>query len=623
MHNDSDLNVIRYFSVLILLMAWVHAHAQIGVINGTPTPASEPRGTPVITVGNDPACDFEASSSNHGLAQAINAAAVDANGPGETLIRVANTGNYIGYRFAINVVSDQNLRIEGAYVNCGEITPTGARTLLSPSATQFGPIIRVGEVSSPQTLFLSGFEMRGGIGSNGGAIEVGNNNFVIAEDLLITGNEALSGGGVSLVDLDDGTATTVWFLGDTTITNNDASVFGGGIYCQGAEADVVIDTDVSISLNTAVFSGGGVSVRSGCEFTQYASFPDGVYSNQAGSGGGYAVSGGSLLTLIGGESGFLGFGDRTRRTTVDGNRANENGGGIFASGNATRVRLLDSVIRTNRADDDDDSVGDGGGIWIGSGAELIVDRTLDADECHDAVRCSEFRQNRAVEGGAIYASGANTDIDVRQTWFALNEATDAGSVAFSTLAAGELPPDSVRWNLEGNAFVQNALPGNGEALDFRFGNSVDLRYSTFAANADSEFDASISIGTSNVIGFTGNVVDEANGRVFNGVWSSPSLPNSGIASCSIAEDFGSLPPFVENILIEDPRLDSQFRPMINSSAVDFCSAAIATPAEPDLLNRPRGVDTLDIIDRLGPYDLGAFELQITSDQVFSDRFQIP
>ncbi|MEN1729012.1 MAG: hypothetical protein AAGJ52_11290, partial [Pseudomonadota bacterium] len=267
----------RWGLIFFLLMVAMASHAS-------------ERGGPVITVGNDPACDFTASSSNHGLAQAINAAAMDANGPGETLIRVANTGQYIGYQFAINVVSNQNVRIEGAYINCSSTTPTGPRTIVGPGSASFGQIFRVGSVPTPQTVFLSGFDIQGGDGSNGGALSVGNNNFVIASDLLIQNNNAVSGGGVSIVDSDDGTPTILWLLGDTTISNNDATLFGGGIDCLGEQAEVVLDTDVSVSLNTAGISGGGVSVRNGCEVNQYASFPDGVYSNLAGSGGGYAVS---------------------------------------------------------------------------------------------------------------------------------------------------------------------------------------------------------------------------------------------------------------------------------------------------------------------------------------------
>ncbi|MEN1728248.1 MAG: hypothetical protein AAGJ52_07385, partial [Pseudomonadota bacterium] len=356
---------------------------------------------------------------------------------------------------------------------------------------------------------------------------------------------------------------------------------------------------------------------------QYASFPDGVYSNLAGSGGGYAVSNGSRLTVFGGESSFFGFGDQTRRTTIDGNRASENGGAILLGGSGSVVRLTDASTVGNRADEDDNGTGNGGAIFVSAGARLEVDRTLGAADCHQPIRCSEFSGNEAVEGGAIYARGNDTEVDIRQTWFTLNRASEFGSVLYSSLDAGELPPDSVSVYLEGNAFVENSLPGNGEVIEFRFGNAVELRYSTFAANADSEFDASLSIGTSNVISFNGNAIDESDGLVFSGIWNSPTFPNSGQVNCSLARDFGPLPTFTANNFVGDPVLGSDYRPGLASPAVDVCTDTTAAPQEPDIAQALRGIDTAGVSNGPGPYDAGAFELQITTDAVFSDRFQSP
>ncbi|MBY6205918.1 Calx-beta domain-containing protein [Halomonas denitrificans] len=571
------------------------------------------RGVPVLRVGNDPSCDFTASPSINGLQQAIDAAASDANGAAETEIRLANTGQYVNRRFFINDLADQTVRLVGGFVNCASAGPTGARTVLDRGTASAGPVLLIDQVASLENVFLENLELRGGSGSAGGGMEIRNNNFVIATDVRTTQNSASSGGGIAVGDTNDGTQTLLWLLGDSDVTANTATAFGGGISCSGAQASMVIDTDVSVSGNSTAISGGGLSVRSGCVADVYASFPDGIYENSAGTGGGIAASNGGRVNVVGGEQGFFGFGDADRRTTVDGNTATENGGGLFVTGAGTLVRMTDAVLRVNRADDDGDGDGSGGGAWVGSMARLEIDRTLDDEACHSVVRCSDVAGNSAVQGGGIFVRGNGTEVDVRQTWFTLNSASDSGAALYSTLAGGELPPDSVDVYLEGNVFTGHPMAGNAEVVTLNFGNDARLVYNTFAGNADSEFDSAVFLNTSNNVDFFGNLVAESPGRVFSGIWGSPSFPNIGSAACVVAHEIASLPPGSTDSVAADAMLDGGLRPTGVSPAVDFCDAATYPILEPDLENLPRGVDTAGVTNGLGPFDLGALEFRGTID----------
>lgn len=571
------------------------------------------RGVPILRVGNDPSCDFTASTATNGLQQAIDAAAGDANGGAETEIRLANTGQYANRRFFINDLADQTLRLVGGFVNCGSATPGGARTVLDRGTASSGPVLLIDAVAGLENVFLENLELRGGDGSAGGGIEIRNNNFVIATDVRTTQNSASSGGGIAVSDSSDGTQTLLWLLGDSDVTDNTATVFGGGISCSGAQASMVIDTDVSVAGNSTAISGGGLSVRSGCVADVYASFPDGIYDNSAGTGGGIAASSGARVNVVGGEQGFFGFGDADRRTTVDGNRATENGGGLFVTGAGTLLRATDAVLRVNTADADADGDGDGGGAWVGSMARLEIDRTLADDECHAPVRCSDVAGNSAVRGGGIFVRGNGTAVDLRQTWFTSNQASDSGAALYSTLAAGELPPDALDIYLEGNVFTNHPLAGSGEVVNLNFGNNAAIVYNTFANNADSEFDASISINTSNDVDFFGNLIDESDGRVFSGVWGSPSFPNTGRYGCAVFNAVAGFPQTGPALVAADPMLDAALRPTGVSPAVDLCDAATFPILEPDLENLPRGVDTAGVTNGLGPFDVGALEFRGTID----------
>lgn len=576
-------------------------------------------GVPILTVGNDAGCDHLATPANNGqgLQAALDAAAMDANGAGETEIRLADTGFFSNRRLFVSdsAGGDQTVTLVGGYANCSSTAPTaGARTSITRGTATSGSLLDIDGVTAAQTVSLRNLTISGGDASGGGGIDVGNNNYVLLENVTVSSNTAANGGGIRLLDIADATETILLALDPVRIHSNSASTHGGGIFCQGSGAQILLDADVRIDRNSSGFSGGGIAARSGCVVDSYASLPGGIYLNSAGaSGGGVAVWNGAQFRLIGGEVAFFGFGDASRRTSVDTNEAAIDGGGIWSSDAGTLVRVTDAYIGSNVADSDASGDGDGGGVFVNQGARLETDRTLDADDCHEALRCTNIGFNRAVNGGAIHAVGSQASIDLRQTWLNGNEASDLASVLYAGLAAGEPTSDPIEVLMEGNVIADNVLPGSGEAIFLAYGTDTTIAFTTFAGNADSEFDLMIHDNTANTIRLYSSLVEEMQGDVFNGNWTAPVNPNIGLAECVVAHEVGTMPENGPTVQQAPALLDSERRPLSTSPAVDFCDTLAWTPLEPDLENLPRGVDTVGVTNGLGPYDLGALEFRGTVD----------
>ena len=56
-----------------------------------------------------------------------------------------------------------------------------------------------------------------------------------------------------------------------------------------------------------------------------------------------------------------------------------------------------------------------------------------------------------------------------------------------------------------------------------------------------------------------------------------------------------------------------------SPAVDACADIVER--ETDASAQPRGIDLPDVPDLDGPYDLGAFELQLPPSEIFANGFE--
>lgn len=567
--------------------------------------AWQPRGVvPVLRVGDDPFCDYTASPTSNGLQQAIDAALAD--GAGETEIRVANSGSYVNRRYFINDIGDQSLTIIGGFPSCDNLTASETTTLDRGTASS-GPVVLIDSVSTPELVSLENLVLRGGDGTTGGALEVRNNNFVILTDVRLTASNATLGGGMAVVDLVDGTTTTAWMLGESSIGGNTASSRGGGIYCFGTDAGIALDSAVAVNGNSAV-TGGGMALRGGCRVDAYSSLPAGIFSNAASDdGGGVWADGGSEFRMLGGGGGF-GFGDASVEATLDTNQAADEGGGAYAEGAGTLIRATDAWIWANQASF-------GGGVSLRDGAELQMDRTLAGDACADELRCSWLASNTASgAGGGVRARGDAPSVDIRQTWVENNRSEASG---MALLISGN---DGARADLfvEGSIFSGNEPIGASGAfrslIDLQVQTDAVVAYSTMFDNLAGDFVDVFSAANNVNLQLYSSIFSEPTGGLARVTWGSS---NTGVADCLLVWDANAesdLPPGSTFIGVDDdPALLPSGLLSAGSRAVDYCDDSVYAAFEPDILGAPRGVDTAGQPDLLGPFDLGAHEFTGTVD----------
>lgn len=581
------------------------------VIERATTSSGELRGVPVIRVGNDPDCDFTASSVSNGLQTAMDAAAIDANGAGLTEIQVADTGDYTGRRYFLNdaVGGDQTVDVIGGYATCASADPAGDTILHRDFAA--GPVIFIDGAASPQTITLVNLNIRGAEGTGpAGGVQVGDNNDLVLDDTTVQANTGDRGGGIR-IEAGAGGASLL-LLGDSRIRSNTAQTSGGGIYCSGANATVIVDGAVAVNNNSTDGDGGGFHVDAGCTLVSLSSFPSGIFGNLAvGDGGGGTVTGGASATLLGGS--VFGLGNADAPTVLDLNQANNAGGGFHVADPGSLVDVQDAWVSGNVADADENEIGSGGAAVVLDGAEFRTRRTLAGSACHDPVRCTRINNNSGQFGGGIFAAGDGTRVDMRQTWIEANQAPVVGSAVMITNNGGD-PAMPAELFMEGNMIVNNPTSNQG-TVDLQLNTTATIAFTTFADNL-------IDIGGTNIILFE----DVELGVYSSILWESTGLgihatngwegPNSGIVDCLITFQTSGLPPASSFVTSNDPLFvapgpEGDYRLGPGSPAIDYCDPFVYSPQEDDIEGMARGFDVPSMPDLLGPYDLGAHEFAAT------------
>jgi predicted outer membrane repeat protein len=271
-------------------------------------------------------------------------------------------------------------------------------------------------------------------------------------------------------------------LDGSAISGNTAAENGGGLHCGGGAGIVAVDALVTVSLNSATDNGGGFYADQ-CQVFSFASLPGGIWGNNAGeNGGGGYVAGGAAFTMIGGEGGF-GFGDADSLGTLDNNRADTSGGGVYVINAGSSVEITDSQLSFNFADADQDDSGEGGGIRLTAGTSLTMDRTLPGRSCAVSDQCSSLVGNGAQRGGGIYASGNGVSVDIRQTYITLNEADGVATGVFVSNNGGD-PAQPGTLYMEGNVIADNPTSTTDT---FGLQGVVDLQSNTQATIANTTF----------------------------------------------------------------------------------------------------------------------------------------
>jgi hypothetical protein len=257
-------------------------------------------------------------------------------------------------------------------------------------------------------------------GYGGGVYAVGS-TVAIARSRM-TGNAATAAGGA--VYGSDSSLT----LADTRVTSNSSDGYGGGVYAAGSTIDIA---DSNVAYNTADSSGAGIAAansplqirRTSVGGNESLGYGGGVYvygdpavgsapvdivdsslsANYARSdGGGAYLAASGATTLV--------------RTTISGNDANRNGGGLAVGygANAGAVTISDSTLSGNRA-----VRRDGGGVFIaGPTGET-------------------FLQNVTISGNVAGRSGGGASVyNAYDTPVTVRNSTVVGNQAGSLLYGG-------------------------------------------------------------------------------------------------------------------------------------------------------------------------------------------
>jgi predicted outer membrane repeat protein len=277
------------------------------------------------------------------------------------------------------------------------------------------------------------------VGPNAGG-GVGSADSVTLDNLVIADGDprpyAGGGGGVAYAQ------ATRLDITRSRITANHASIAGG---VKSSFGPLTI-TDSSIDGNTAA-NVGGVWLEIGSLAITGSTISGNVADGTTGEFDGF--TGGLLIGSFPGTSGAT-----LKNTTVSGNSANTNGGGIFTSG---AVTLANATVANNTADADAGGAfgGNGGGVFVNTGLggsvtsrnSILADNTdasttgtVDHEDCSASSGFTTLGYNIVeVKTGCVFvnATGDQTDVSV-----SLNPLADNGGPTMTHSYGAGTPPDN-------------------------------------------------------------------------------------------------------------------------------------------------------------------------------------
>jgi len=248
-------------------------------------------------------------------------------------LRVAiNTSNTNGVHDTINLAAGGTYTLNASDSDTdgpnglpsinSSITINGNGATIQRDSAGGTPDFRIFHVAATGNVTMSGMTIRNGLADNGGGMTIRN-------------GLADNGGGI----WNKGTLT----MRDCTVSGNEATISGGGIYTGQGIPNTLTMTDCTISGNKAGDDGGGIfSWDDATELTNCT-----ISTNNASVGGGInyvANAAGTPLDLT--------------NCTISGNKAEEIGGGLYID--TDDVATITNCTITNNTAEGEDS---GGGIY--------------------------------------------------------------------------------------------------------------------------------------------------------------------------------------------------------------------------------------------------------------------
>lgn len=299
---------------------------------------------------------------------------------------------------------------------------------------------------------------------NNGRVLTSENTSLTLENLKITGGKVNNFGGIYI-------KTGNLTLKNCVVTKNESSNGGGGIHFDG-ENLVVENSDISGNKGDS----GGICVANDSAETNIEKSK--IINNSARSGGGLDLEGtstiesceisGNTATAESSTGGFgggliLAFNNKSCKiinSVIKNNKAGENGGGIYINGGTLSLES-DAAISENTAETD------GGGIYIRDGSLNL--------ESGAAISNNTAKK----DGGAIYASCEYSTITVN-----IGEKDDSDDIVIEKNSANR---GGAFYGADNARFVMNAGKVSGNYSEVGGGGAMYIwggtsKYSTFTMN---------------------------------------------------------------------------------------------------------------------------------------------
>jgi hypothetical protein len=542
----------------------------------------------IFTVGNHAGC------THPGLVQAI--AAAEANGPDSDEIRLSM--NHSDHLSGPYFIIDESVRITGGYQFCTSTVRTGRTQVNVGPRGAFRVASAPARTSDVSFRYLT-FDV-GGTPDVGGGIAVFGRAQVSIRDSAFQNLGAIHGGAIYLDGMDFAVPARV-VLSDTVLRGNEA-FYGGAVYCRGG-GQVFVNGTTTLERNEALGDGGAASLDH-CSWIQTGG---NVVDNDARyHGGGIHATNASYLSFAWSVANGTATSPR-----ISSNTASSAGGGIYASGAGTHVDATGLQLISNVVDLDGIGEARGAALYVADGATALLRR--DSNCTGVAADCSRIGWNtaRTLYDGwdtSVVQAFDGGRITLAQTMIRGNRTVAGGVPGGAIVDAGS------SWNSRGEsrATLRNtALIGNeggfvvagGRVRTDPSSGVVEAALVTFSGNfVRAVIGGPDSASTIDAVPvqLAAAVVDETEPLLLE-----PLTADSRF-DCVLART--ALPAIATRSLIADPVLNADGVPQAGSPARDYCSADGLPTGEGSITNLPRPLQDVNIPDRYGPMDLGAYEL---------------
>ncbi|MGI9649000.1 MAG: beta strand repeat-containing protein, partial [Acidimicrobiia bacterium] len=370
---------------------------------------------------------------------------------------------------------------------------TAAGATIDGGSVEAGPVV---DVTTGGSVTLQNLTITGGVNllttGNGGGVHI-NAATVSIIDSTITGNSAVDGGGIY-----NELAGTVVVSGGS-ITDNTATVAGGGAFSNGTSTFSGVNVGTSLSPNIAP-NGGGLYNKGTMNVNSLTNVDSNTATSVAGGGGG--IWNDATLNID--------------NAIITSNDATDAGGGIHnISGGDLNVTNTEITLNTAAA---------AGGVLNNNGAEA----GSTADITDSMVTLNQATDASGLGGGGIY--NISDFSHVLKATLTLDGTTVSGNTSANDGAAGVRNQDSTA-TITDSTVANNDATGSGGGI--RTSGTLTVTDTTISGNTTTSTGGGIALdGTGSTVTVTGSVIDNNDATGDGGGVSAGGLGTSATISSS-------------------------------------------------------------------------------------------